>query len=344
MVKVVLNEFGRQCLVRTEMDVSKCSSFLKVVERTDKLPVDYDGYDNFKDKVYYMVTHDGAEKLGFVLRFAIDEMVRVNSDLFQELFTIDEIEHEIRFKSHDFEERNRLLDELALELYHKSTLKEIKGWRDEKYPVYVDKNLYILVERSMAGALGIVTYGIHINGYTVEKSTNEIKFWIPRRSKSKQTWPNMLDNIIAGGLAYPYGVHETVLKESMEEANLSKSIVEKYITPVGLVSYLHYSNDIRTDTFDEEKSFVVGEVEHLFDMKLPEDVIPRPNDGEVESFQLMSLQEVIYALFNDEFKPNSGLIMLEFLIRHGFVHAENEPNYNEIITKMHRKLPFPVRN
>jgi hypothetical protein len=44
------------------------------------------------------------------------------------------------------------------------------------------------------------------------------------------------------------------------------------------------------------------------------------------------------------FKPNCGLILVDFLVRHGFLSAETEADYNEITRRCHRNLgeQFPL--
>ena len=54
------------------------------------------------------------------------------------------------------------------------------------------------------------------------------------------------------------------------------------------------------------------------------------------------VKQVVEALHNGEFKPNCGLILVDFLVRHGFVTPENEPNYVEISWRMHRRLAVGV--
>ncbi|CCC72206.1 hypothetical protein NCAS_0J02270 [Naumovozyma castellii] len=343
MVKVIKEVGKRQRLERTREDESKSFSFLEVIERVDSLPINYNEFGNFQEKVYHLITHDGR-RIGFVLKFVIDEMRFVAEDIMKQMFTVDEKYHGLRFKSSNFDERNKQLDILSKDMYLKSSIAGVKGWRNEKYAVWVDRTPYILLERAMAGVMGIITYGIHINGYVQENDNDELKIWVPRRSATKQTWPLMLDNIIAGGLGYPCSIEETVIKESIEEANLEEKIIRENIRPAGMVSYLYYPNDVTTDTFEDERSFIVGEIEYVYDLKVSADVIPRPNDGEVESFSLMDLQDVITALQNKEFKPNCALVMVEFLVRHGYITTENEPHYGELINRMHRTLPFPTLN
>lgn len=345
MVKVVKRTpTSREEIVRTESDDESGFTFLDIVDRVDSLPENYDSHPLFKEQVYHLTTDNGV-RVGFVLKVVYEEMIRVADAEFNSLFNKDEEKHEIQFKPGlVYEKRNDLLDVLGKVLYEKSTLDGVKGWRNEKYAVWVNKKPYVLVERALSGVLGIITYGVHVNGYILDKNTKDIKFWIPRRSKTKPTWPYMLDNIIAGGLGFPYGIEETLFKESVEEANLAKDIIENNIKAAGVVSYFYFPGSIDTDKFATEASSIVGEVEYIYDLECSEDIQPKPNDGEVDSFNILNLQETLDALVNGEFKPNCGLIMVEFLVRHGYITAENEPNYLMMINKMHRTFPFPTLN
>lgn len=75
----------------------------------------------------------------------------------------------------------------------------ITGWRDELFPVIqsFSSEPLLLVERAAATQLGIKAYGVHINGY-VRRPDGSKDLWVGRRSKTKQTWPGMLDHIVAG--------------------------------------------------------------------------------------------------------------------------------------------------
>ena len=42
-----------------------------------------------------------------------------------------------------------------------------------------------------------------------------------------------------------------------------------------------------------------------------------------------------------EFKPNCALLMLDFFIRHGILTPENEADFDEIKSRLHRPLNFP---
>ena len=70
-------------------------------------------------------------------------------------------------------------------------------------------------------------------------------------------------------------------------------------------------------------------------------VRPRPKDGEVARFELMSLEQVKAELARGTFKPNCALVALDFFVRHGVLTRDNEPHLDEIVRRMHRRMPFP---
>jgi hypothetical protein len=74
---------------------------------------------------------------------------------------------------------------------------------------------------------------------------------------------------------------------------------------------------------------------------LPIDIIPKPNDSEVECFYLWTVEEVQRNMAMGAFKPNTTLLMLDFFIRHGILTPENEKDFDEIKIRLHRPLDFP---
>jgi isopentenyldiphosphate isomerase len=119
------------------------------------------------------------------------------------------------------------------------------------------------------------------------------------------------------------GLYECATKECEEESCIPHEISSNLVQ-VNAISYA-YEND----------HGINKEVEFVFDLKLPTTFRPKIGDGEVESFKLMTIDEVKEALISDNFKPNSAAITLDFLMRKGIVNAENDPNYLYIIKKLH---------
>ncbi|KAJ5980585.1 thiamine pyrophosphokinase-related protein [Penicillium waksmanii] len=233
--------------------------------------------------------------------------------------------------------RSKLIAETIEEAVKQETFEVLKGWRNERYPVFAPGGEYIFeIERSAACLFGVVTYGAHMTGYVEDPAG--VKLWIPRRAKNKQTYPSMLDNTVAGGMCTGEKPFECIVREAMEEASLPESVVRASILARGCVTYTH----VRDPRAGGETGLLQPEVEYVYDLKLDPSVIPKPGDSEVEEFKLLSVSETQDALSRGEFKPNCAIILVDFFIRHGILTAENEPDYLDIVARLHRRLEYPT--
>lgn len=234
-------------------------------------------------------------------------------------------------------QRSALLAKTIEEAAKRKTFSILEGWRDELYPVYGPRGEFLLeMERSASSLFGIVTYGIHVTGFV--KEGNEIRIWVPRRSKTKSTYPGMLDNTVAGGMSTGERPSVCVVREAMEEASLPEDIVKANAVATGCVTYFYK----RSTHAGGETDLLQPEVEYVYDIKLDASVIPKPCDSEVEAFYLLTVDEVKQALANGEFKPNCAMVLIDFFIRHGILTPENEPDFLEITARLHRRLEFPT--
>jgi hypothetical protein len=146
----------------------------------------------------------------------------------------------------------------------------------------------------------------------------------------------MLDNTVAGGLMTGEDPFECVIREADEEASLPDHVVRGLAKHVGKVSYVYI-----TDARAGEAGLIYPECQWVYDLELPCDIIPKPKDGEVESFRLCSVDEIQEDLALGRFKPNCSLVLIDFFIRHGIMTRENEPDFDEIWRRLRRDLPFP---
>jgi isopentenyldiphosphate isomerase len=207
----------------------------------------------------------------------------------------------------------------------------LHGDHSEPYIVQgVDYALHI--ERFTAPLFGIATRGAHMTGYT-RTLDGVVKIWVARRSPDLFTYPGKLDTTVAGGVKAQHTPFQCIVEESDEEAALSKNFVSENVRSVGVITYM---------TQSRQTGAVHPDVLFLFDLELPESIVPQPHDGEVSEFKLLTVEEIKSAMFNGEFKPNCNLVMLDFFIRHGIVTPDNEPDYVQIQTRLHRKLPIPI--
>ena len=218
----------------------------------------------------------------------------------------------------------------------------LKGWRNELYPVYgPDREMLFSMERSASALFGIVTYGCHMTAYTYKKEegsdNKDLRIWVPQRAANKSTYGGYLDNTVAGGISAGELSFESLIRESKEEASLPEDIVRDSVKSVGTVSYFH----IRDHRAGGETRLLQPEIQYVYDLELPEDVIPKPGDDEVAEFHLMTVDEVKQAMADGKFKPNCALVLLDFFVRHGII-AEKDPGYIEIVARLHRRLEFPT--
>ncbi|XP_063321263.1 thiamin pyrophosphokinase 2 [Pelmatolapia mariae] len=226
-----------------------------------------------------------------------------------------------------YEKRSEAVSHVLQALRQEPSLTCLKGWRDEKYsvmPRFSDCPL-MWMERAATSLFGVKRYGVHINGYTVSDS-QEVCMWLARRSHTKQTYPGLLDNMAAGGLAAGVGIKHTLVKECQEEACVPAAIAKK-AHPVATVSY----------TYEDEEG-VFPESQFVFDLELPLEFKPRIGDGEVQEFYLLPVDKVKELLATDDFKPNSAMVVLDFLIRHSYIDPDTEPYYQDFVTGLHQIL------
>jgi len=196
---------------------------------------------------------------------------------------------------------------------------ELGPWRGEKVdvaPTFHHPAL-LTIERCFQSLLGIRAHGVHLNGYVIKD--NRTFMWIGRRSPHIKTFPNELDNIVAGGHATGLRPVETLQKECEEEAAIPLDLSAQ-ARPVGVVTYMKQLGGLRRDTL------------FCYDLLLPEGFQPVNTDGEVAAFMLWPIEQVMEALLQDaNFKFNVPLVILDFLIRHGHI----TPDHSDYLPLVH---------
>lgn len=250
------------------------------------------------------------------------------------------MERTLTFDPHNastLEKRNAILARYLQEIRQQHIFQVLNGWRDELYPIYgPNRELILSMERSASALFGVVTYGVHMTAYV--ETEEGMKIWTPRRSETKQTYPGMMDNTVAGGLSTGEEPFGCLIRECEEEASLPEHIARQ-AKACGTLTYLH----VRDTRAGGETSLCQPECQYIYDLKLPADVIPKPGDDEAIDFRLLSVDEVREAMADGKFKPNCALLLVEFLVRHGLLTPEEEPDYIDIVSRLHRKLEFPLR-
>ncbi|KAK0673503.1 NUDIX hydrolase domain-like protein [Cercophora samala] len=315
-------------------------SNLDLVNEADDFPIPQKDLSEYlaARKLYYHLHVDGIKPaVGIVHPKVVDALRSASGWRVTEL-----ADHKtITILGNDEPTRSRVVADTLSQLRDAGRFEVLSRWRGELKPVFGPSNQVLFsVERAAASVLGIVQYGIHLSIYTYEKGNKFPSIWISKRSQRTANYSGMLDNTVAGGYRTGEDPLQTVIREADEEASIPADLVRSLARPCGTISYFHHlDKHVRG-----EKYLVQPEVEYLYEMQAPEGLVPRPNDGEVEWFQLWDVDKIKDGLGRGLFKPSYVLVLLDFFIRHGVLDTTNEPDYIEICCRLRRTLEFPVRS
>jgi 8-oxo-dGTP pyrophosphatase MutT (NUDIX family) len=312
---------------------------LDLVNECDNFPYRYDDVKTYDHTVsaYYCFKLEGCPStLGYVTPNTVSRLP------LDKHWSVDHANHTLIFQPQsatNLEDRNAILAEYLQRLRQQHIFQVLEGWRDELYPIYgPNRELILSMERSASALFGVVTYGVHMTAYVASDGESGMKIWAPRRAETKQTYPGMMDNTVAGGLSTGEEPLECLIRECEEEASIPENIARQ-AKSCGTLTYFH----IRDARAGGETGLCQPECQYVYDLELPSDFVPKPGDDEAIDFKLLSIAEVQEALADGKFKPNCALLLVEFLVRHGFLTPEGEPDYIEIVSRLHRKMEFPLR-
>ncbi|NQV99326.1 MAG: DUF4743 domain-containing protein [Rhodospirillales bacterium] len=259
--------------------------------------------------------HVDAVRVGGVHRDTVRHLTA-----FPDLLTITDKTISLRPHLATYEARTRAMAQIVNVLRGDGL---VPGWRDEAYPVGVGFSAPALfqIERAAVALFGFRGYGVHLNGYV--RDQGQIRLWVGKRALSKPTGPGKLDQIVAGGQPVGMGLHDNLIKECAEEASIPATLAAR-ARPVGTISY-------RTSRPEGLRDDVLFN----YDLELPATFQPTNSDGEVEAFYLWPIEKVRNVLERtNDFKFNSGLVVIDFMVRHGIIDAD-EPGYADLVAGLH---------
>lgn len=263
----------------------------------------------------YLYDHQGR-LLGRPKKSFIDILIADYADVFTVLKP-DEITINPQYT--DCESRSQVIHEVLKDIQAKHQLFPL--WRNEKFRASVDfyEPPEFILERGAVAHFGLKAWGVFVNGYVYKP--DGLYMWIAKRADNKASWPSQLDQLVGGGQPADLTVFENVVKEAEEEANIPAELAKKAQSASAITYTVDWNGLHRDEMF-------------IFDLELPSDFIPSPNNGEVENFTLMHHSEIADIVQNTRnFKDNSAVVIIDFFIRHNLLTPEN-PDYLKIITTL----------
>lgn len=195
----------------------------------------------------------------------------------------------------------------------------IPGWRDETYAI---RNAFeapplAYIERAASRFFGTMTYAVHLNGVVEyagsssgSSSSSAPQLWIARRSETKATDPGMLDNVVAGGIGWGFGIEATIVKECWEEAGIEAEIASRAV--LGRTAHVLQSLPEGTQA---EQIFI-------YDLALPEDFVPHNQDGEVGEHRLARIDEAARWIEEGAMTVDASLATLDCLLRRRWIDED----------------------
>ncbi len=162
------------------------------------------------------------------------------------------------------------------------------------------------IDRGALPTFGIEAEGVHVNG--VVRRPDGPHLWIARRSLGVRMEPGKLDHIVAGGMPAGMTALDTLIKEAEEEASIPEPLA-RTARPASEITYaMERAEGLRRDRL------------HVFDLELPEDFRPKPQDDEVEAFELWPAPKVAARVRDtDDFKFNVNFVLIDFFRRWNIV-------------------------
>jgi 8-oxo-dGTP pyrophosphatase MutT (NUDIX family) len=223
---------------------------------------------------------------------------------------------------------------------HSNAFKVLENWSpkdNEMFPVFTSvKREHVLDIPCVASPLfGIIGRGVQLVVYQ-EDVRGKLSVWVAKRSTGRKNFPGMLGATVDTPLTPKETALECLVREAGEEASLDERLVRARARACGTVSYM-YATDEKSGG---ESGLVCPEVQFVYEICVSEEIVPKPCDGEVEKFELLDVDMLREKLEREEFRPASACVMIDFLVRHGILTAENEKDYEEITQGLHRPMDF----
>ena len=196
------------------------------------------------------------------------------------------------------------------------------------------------IDRNAAPYLGIVSVGVHLLCYVrdfhndhigdTHPDRSNVSLWLAQRAANKSHNALRWDPTVAGGQPAELGLFENLIKESNEEAGIDPDLVTEGAVSTGCLSQM---------TCKPDGTCLKPSLYYTWDLQVdPNTFVPKPADGEVSVFELCSAEQLEHEVrHGDRLRPAMILVVTDFLIRHGIITPDNEPDYARIISAMHRE-------
>jgi 8-oxo-dGTP pyrophosphatase MutT (NUDIX family) len=186
-------------------------------------------------------------------------------------------------------------------------------WRNELLRVTGDSGqVRGLIERAAVRQLGIRTFAVHLVAYSQLANSAAITgMWVQQRALDKANDPGLWDTCAGGLAAGDESLLLSLEREVQEEAGLDLQHLQREGHQVKRGNTIQTRRNIPEGLLVEELL--------CWDIDLPTTVIPINQDGEVEQFQLWSIEKIIGGIADQQFTVEAALIIHQSLFNRGYL-------------------------
>ncbi|WWC85557.1 uncharacterized protein L201_000421 [Kwoniella dendrophila CBS 6074] len=247
--------------------------------------------------------------------------------------------------------------------------KGLRAWTSEKIPVFAsshsscwknDKdavnipfgNIAFEIERAAAPIFCLTALSMHLTAY--EGEGEDMKIWLPKYADSEKDSKSKLFSV-SEKLEFAFHlIHQSSERNQLLFAEsfflMMKTVECEFtgtgVTPIDSLSKCGHQDLGWSEECIKRNAKSTGIVSlfqvanYTYDLKLPSqdspDYLAPKASHEGVSYKLYTVPEVLEALKSNQFWSNSAIATIDFLIKHGIITPENEPNYAEIVKRLHR--------
>ncbi|KAL4730364.1 hypothetical protein ACLX1H_002398 [Fusarium chlamydosporum] len=208
----------------------------------------------------------------------------------------------------------------------------------------------------LRGFLGVLTVGVHLNVYS-RNFKGEYRIWVSHRAIGFDlSYSGMLDQIVAGGVNIEDQIDgflapcETLIREAEEEAGLKidrktqdvfTSDTTRSVGKVKRVSWITFFDRKDENAGHLNKDQLEPGLRVIYDLEVTDpNFRPQARETGIERFEAMNVPQVKTSLLANRWKPNCGLVMLDFLIRHNLTTIHDDKFFSRIVQDLRPDIPF----
>ncbi|KAK4221552.1 NUDIX hydrolase domain-like protein [Podospora fimiseda] len=311
-------------------------TMLDLVKIVDTWPYPSDpNYNNHLSSYYTFHIPPFPHPFGYIHRDFVQDV-----PWFPNLWNINHQTRKMTFISPpSFHSRSEAM-RLSLLAGHQSPnpVPSLRRWTNEEFPLLYPPTREVVLKLDGCGVdmLGGINETVCVVAY-VTIPGQEHKLWISKRAWWKSAYPRLWDCTAGGGLAFAETPLEGMVREAWEEVGLPKEWMMQRAKKVGENSFQLCRTEIGEDGCQMQ-------VQHLFEVDLSGgEVVPdvkKAMTEECEEVRLVGVGEVKRMMRDGEMKPGAAMVILDWMIRWGYVSEETEgrEGFEEIKRRLKRRL------